>query len=131
MRWALDLRTFLLLPTPHIKLGISVNGEIMNQGEKMHPSSRRENKKVFVSWHGLWVEKKPSPLRVYRYESSHGFGVEIYSACMVLKSSTLKRFQISQTLRGTWKKQTQISLETLNLACTRRNSTERVLTIPC
>lgn len=96
----------------------------------MHPSSRRENKKVFASCPGLWVEKKPSPLRVYRHESSHGFGVEIYSAGMVLKSSTLKGFQTSQTQWGTWKKQTKISLETLNLGCTRRNFTERVLTIP-
>lgn len=37
MRWALDLRTFLPLPTPHIKLGISVNRDIMDQEKKNVP----------------------------------------------------------------------------------------------
>lgn len=83
-------------PTPHIKLGTSVNGEIMDQKKKVPIT--RDNKEAFMTWCGLLVEKKTSPLRLYKLESSHGFGVEIHSTCMVLKSSTLKGVPASYTL---------------------------------
>lgn len=51
-----------------------------------------------MTWCGLLVEKKTSPLRLYKLESSHGFGVEIHSTCMVLKSSTLKGVSASYML---------------------------------